>query len=72
MSYEGTCTLIFICQGPSAQVSNLRAGSSPSQFDLSEGSSQTRVFTTGPGIFQLTVAPGSDTARWSITVEDYY
>jgi eukaryotic-like serine/threonine-protein kinase len=72
MGYEGTCTLIFICSGPNAQVANLSGGENPGQFDLGEGSGQEKVFGTGPGIYQLTVTPGSDTARWAITVEDYY
>jgi hypothetical protein len=72
MAYEGTCTLIFICSGPNAQVANLSGGANPGSFDLGEGSSQTKVLSTGPGVYQLTVTPGSDTARWAITVEDYY
>jgi len=72
MAYEGTCTLIFICSGPNAQVANLSGGANPGSFDLGEGSSQTKVLSTGRGVYQLTVTPGSDTARWAITVEDYY
>ncbi len=72
MGYEGTCTLIFICSGPSARVANLNSGSNATQFDLNEGSDQTRIFESGPGLYQISIAPGSDTARWSIKVEDYY
>ena len=42
------------------------------QFGLGEGSAQTRVFPSGPGLYQIKVTPGSDTAQWSIHVEDYY
>ncbi len=72
MAYVGTCTLIFICSGPSAQVANLSGGQNPGSFDLGEGGSQEKVLSTGPGIYQLTITPGSDTAHWAITVEDYY
>jgi hypothetical protein len=30
------------------------------------------VFGSGRGDYRLTVAPGSDSARWSLWVEDYY
>jgi serine/threonine-protein kinase len=72
MSYEGTCTLLFFCSGPSAQVANLTTSSNPAQFDLGEGDGKTHVVNSGPGLYQITVSPGSDSARWSIKVEDYY
>jgi hypothetical protein len=72
MHYQGTCTLIFICSGPTAHVARLKAGSFTSQFDLSEGDAQIRGLASGPGVYQITVTPGSDTARWSLRVEDYY
>jgi len=72
MGYEGLCTLIFICSGPSAQVVNLNHTSDTTSFDLNKGSGQTQVFKSGAGLYQINVQPGSDTARWSIEVEDYY
>lgn len=72
MGYQGTCTLLFICSGPTAQVSNISFGSDTAQFDLNEGSGQTRVFQSGPGVYQISITPGSDTARWAIAVQDYY
>ncbi len=72
MGYDGGCTLIFFCSGPSVQVSELRSGADVGQFGLGEGSGQTRVFKSGPGLYQITVSPGSDTAHWSIAVDDYY
>jgi len=72
MAYDGTCTLIFFCSGPSAQITNLNSGATVSQFDLSEGTGQTHVFKSGPGLYQVTVTPGSDTASWSVHIEDYY
>ena len=49
MSYQGTCTFIFFCSGPGAQVDNTATGSPVSGFSLSDGGRQTRVFDTGPG-----------------------
>jgi len=72
MGYQGTCTFIFFCSGPSAQVANLSSGSDTAGFDLNDGSGQARVFESGPGLYQITVSPGDDTARWSIEVQDYY
>ena len=72
MSYQGTCTFIFICQGPTATVTNLATGARVGQFDLNDGSGQVKSFTTGSGVYQVKVSPGSDSARWSIKAEDYY
>jgi hypothetical protein len=72
MGYQGTCTFIFFCSGPSADVARLDSGPALSGFDLNDGSAQTQVFGSGPGLYQLTVSPGDDTARWSIQVQDYY
>jgi hypothetical protein len=72
MSYQGTCTFVVFCSGPGAQVDNTVTGSQLPGFSLSDGGRQTRVFDTGPGDYRLAVSPGSDTARWSMYVEDYY
>ena len=72
MGYQGTCTFIFFCSGPSARVANLNSGSAAAGFDLNDGSGQTQVLHSGPGRYQITVSPGDDTARWSIQVQDYY
>ncbi|HWF26342.1 MAG TPA: protein kinase [Solirubrobacteraceae bacterium] len=72
MSYQGLCTLIFFCSGPNARVFRPSGNSTLSQFGLNTGSAQTKVFTSGPGLYEITVAPGSDTAKWSLQVEDYY
>jgi serine/threonine-protein kinase len=71
MGYVGTCTLIVFCSGPSAHVRNLDTGQSTS-FDLNSGSDQSQSFTTGPGQFRIEVSAGSDTASWSIQIQDYY
>ena len=72
MSYVGTCTLIFICFGPSAQVVDLGGGAHGAVFNLNNGDSELRAFQSGPGVYQIKVTPGSDTAQWSMEVEDYY
>ena len=72
MGYSGTCTFILICSGPSATVVNLIARSTVDQFDLGDGNGQIRSVGSGPGVYQITVSPGSDTAGWTIKVEDYY
>jgi hypothetical protein len=72
MGYQGTCTFIFICQGPTATVTNLTTGAKVEQFDLGDGSGQVKSFSTGAGVYQVSVSPGSDTAHWSLRAEDYY
>ncbi len=72
MGYDGACTLIFFCSGPTAQVINASTGATVSQFDLNEGSGQTQVFSPGPGVYEITVTPGSDSAHWQIQVQDDY
>ncbi len=71
MSYVGTCTFIFFCDGPTAHVTELSTGTS-SDFDLSNGNNETRTFSTGPGTYRIDVTPGSDTAQWSILIQDRY
>jgi eukaryotic-like serine/threonine-protein kinase len=72
MGYDGTCTFIFFCSGPSAQVSNVNSGATLNQFSLNQGSGQTQVFNSGPGVYQVSVTPGNDSAHWSIQLEDDY
>jgi hypothetical protein len=70
MEYSGTCTWVVFCSGPSATVAG--AGSSPTGFDLNTGSDQTQALSSGPGVYQVSVTPGGDNAKWVMTVEDYY
>jgi hypothetical protein len=72
MTYVGTCTLLVVCFGPSAEVANLKTGATFGQFELGEGETETRTFTSGPGLYRLDISGGHDSARWSMTVEDYY
>jgi serine/threonine-protein kinase len=72
MSYVGNCTFIVFCSGPSAQADNLTTGATVDSFGLSDGARRSQEFATGPGRFRLRISPGSDTARWSAWVEDWY
>jgi serine/threonine-protein kinase len=72
MGYQGVCTFIFFCSGPSAHIAAISGGSPPNGFDLNEGQSQIQQFASGPGVYQVTVSPGSDTAHWSMEIEDDY
>ncbi len=72
MNYEGSCTLLLVCFGPSAEVEDLHTGSTFDSFELGEGESETHTFDSGPGLYRLKVSGGHDSARWSITIYDYY
>jgi hypothetical protein len=72
MAYDGTCTLIFICSGPSAKVVNLGNPSQTAQFDLNEGQNQTKTYQSDAGLYQVTISAGDDNAKWSMTVQDWY
>jgi hypothetical protein len=68
MTYDGTCDFVLFCDGPSGQV----LGHHSDSFRMSDGSDKTKVFTGGPGLYQIQIQPGLDNARWSFTVEDWY
>ena len=72
MSYDGTCDFVLFCNGPNAQVLGVGGTSTNSSFGLNEGDSQTRVFKTGPGDYQIAIKPGWDSASWTVTVEDWF
>jgi eukaryotic-like serine/threonine-protein kinase len=71
MTYRETCLLVVFCFGPSAEAQDLGSGSTLGSFELSEGSSS-HTFHGEPGLYQLVVSGGRDSARWSMTVDDYY
>jgi eukaryotic-like serine/threonine-protein kinase len=72
MAYVGTCTLIFFCDGPSARIVRAGGGAAVDGFGMSDGGPQSEVVRSGPGVYEIQVTPGSDTAQWSMQVEDYY
>lgn len=71
-SFQGTCTFIVFCSGPKASVQALRGGTTVDSFGLSDGGPQVRLESSGPGIYEVSVQPGSDTAGWQIAVDDRY
>jgi len=71
MAYQGSCTLLVVCFGPSAEVNNLTTGASFGGFELGESGTETHTFDSGPGLYRLLISGGHDSARWSMTVEDY-
>ena len=72
MSYERTCLLLVVCEGPSASVEGLEDSSSFGEFELDEGSgTHYHVYDSGPGLYRVTVSGGHDPAHWSATVEDF-
>jgi serine/threonine protein kinase len=72
MAYEGSCTLLLVCFGPSAAVKDLNSDSSFGSFKLGEGETEAHTFENGPGLYRMMISGGHDSARWSMTVEDYY
>jgi serine/threonine-protein kinase len=72
MDYQGTCTLLIVCFGPSATARSVTTSSTVGTFDLSKGSGHAHVFETGPGVYVVGVSAGHDAARWSMRVRDYY
>jgi eukaryotic-like serine/threonine-protein kinase len=71
MAFQGTCTFILFCSGPSARVTDA-AGSYVAGFGLQNGSNQEQIFSTGPGSYEIQVTPGGDDAGWSAQVQDRY
>jgi hypothetical protein len=47
-------------------------GTTPASFSLNEGDNQTRVVLAGPGLYEIKIQPGNDSASWSVEVDDYY
>ncbi|MFZ0041813.1 MAG: PASTA domain-containing protein, partial [Solirubrobacteraceae bacterium] len=71
MGFQGTCTWIFFCSGPHAQVVNAASDATVGSFGLNDGGTKTQTLA-GPGEYQIRVVPGGDDARWSVEVQDYY
>ncbi len=72
MGFQGTCTWIFFCSGPSARVIDAGTGQTVHGFGLQDGTGQAQTFSTGPGSYEIRVTPGGDAANWSIEIDDYY
>jgi PASTA domain len=72
MAYHGTCTWIFFCSGPHAQVTALGSSTTADTFGLNDGGTKTETFDVKPGTYSVRVIPGGDEARWSLQVQDDY
>jgi hypothetical protein len=72
MGFEGTCTWILFCSGPTARVVNADTSRYVAGFGLQNGSGQVQGFSTGPGAYEIQVTPGGDDAGWSVQVQDNY
>ncbi|HWD75121.1 MAG TPA: protein kinase [Solirubrobacteraceae bacterium] len=72
MGFQGTCTWILFCNGPSARVIDTATGQTVRGFGLADGSGHAESLATGPGSYEIQVTPGGDTANWTIHVEDYF
>jgi serine/threonine protein kinase len=72
MAFSGTCTWILFCSGPTARVVDLATGRAVARFGLQDGGTQTVALVTGPGRYEVQVAPGGDRASWSISAQDLF
>jgi hypothetical protein len=72
MAFNGTCTWILFCSGPSARVTDAATGRYVAGFGLQDGAGQVQSLDTGAGSYEIQVAPGSDDAGWSLQVQDLY
>jgi eukaryotic-like serine/threonine-protein kinase len=72
MAFQGTCTWILFCSGPTARVLRAGSGDYVAGFGLQNGTGQTQSFDTGAGTYEIQVTPGGDQAGWSVQVQDLY
>jgi hypothetical protein len=72
MGYRETCVFLVVCDGPSAEAVEPHAATGAGGFELNEGASSEHLFNSGPGLFQVVVSGGRDSAHWRMTVEDFY
>jgi hypothetical protein len=72
MRYVGSCSFLLVCFGPGANVIKPSTGEQLDSFDLGDGSGKTHEVNSGPGVFQVTISSGRDSARWSMRVQDFY
>jgi eukaryotic-like serine/threonine-protein kinase len=72
MGFQGTCTWILFCSGPTARVVDAANGGYVAGFGLQNGSGQIQGFDTGAGSYAVRVTPGGDEAGWSVQVQDDY
>jgi serine/threonine-protein kinase len=71
MDFQGTCTWILFCSGPTARVTDA-AGRYVAGFGLQNGTNEVQTFSKGAGDYDVQVTPGGDQAGWSVQVQDLY
>jgi hypothetical protein len=72
MAFNGTCTWLVFCSGPTARVLKAGTGRYVAGFGLQDGTGQVQSFATGAGSYAVDVTPGGDDAGWSMQVQDDY
>ena len=71
MAYDGSCTLLLVCFGPSVQAQTVPGGERVDAWSLDKGDGRVRTIESGPGVYQLTITGGDDHARWTMDVQDF-
>lgn len=72
MAFNGTCTWLLFCSGPTARVIAPATGRYVAGFGLQDGTNQVQSFATGAGSYEVQVTPGGDAAGWSLQIQDDY
>jgi hypothetical protein len=72
MAFDGTCTWVLFCSGPSARVTNAATGGYVAGFGLANGTGEVQPVNAGAGSYDIRVTPGGDNAAWSMHVQDLY
>jgi hypothetical protein len=72
MAFQGTCTWLLFCSGPTARVVDAGSGNYVAGFGLQDGTGQVQSFATGAGSYDIQVTPGGDRAGWVVQVQDLY
>jgi hypothetical protein len=63
----------LFCHGTSATVLRRASGDSPvTSVGLGDGAGEAHTFTTGPGVYRVSVDPASGSTRWTIQIQDDY
>lgn len=72
MAFQGTCTWILFCSGPTARVVDAGSGRYVAGFGLQNGIGQVQSLNSGAGSYEIQVTPGGDQAGWSVQVQDLF
>ena len=59
MAFQGTCTWILFCSGPTARVMHAGSGDYVAGFGLQNGTGQGQSFDTGAGTYEIQVTPAA-------------